>query len=124
MTDEMRIEAQLDAFYKYFDRYEEPELTTWYTTLDYYIFIDTADEERAREIVNSIMKDSKVDDFGIEKAEDDGDAVRITVSVSDYCTGYEAFDADDEIRRKVEKLLKKDDRVLDYDWDFKEAEAA
>ena len=123
MTDEMRIEAQLDAQYRYFneDQYED-QYHFEDVSRTYFIWIDTKDVSKAEEIVKETLNRTKVYDFQIEDSEvAEDDTVMVTATLWDDAVGYNEFDASWEIKKKVDSILYSNDSIIDFDSEFDEA---
>ena len=124
MTDELRIEAQLDAHYRYFneDQYED-QYHYEEVSRTYFIWIDTTDAAKAEEIVKEVLKQTRVYDFEIEKVEAaEDDTVMVTAILWDDAIGYDECDASWEIKKKVDHVLyRSTDKIIDFDSEFDEA---
>ena len=120
MTDEMRIEAQLDARDRYFNEYDQYHFDEVSRT--YFIWIDTKDTTKAEEIVKETLNRTKVYDFQIEDSEvAEDDTVMVTAILWDDAIGYDECDASWEIKKKVDSILYSNDSVIEFDSEFDEA---
>lgn len=125
MTDEMRIEEQLDAlYYRWCDREEEELNQDYYFSRDYWISFEDTDRATAEDIAVEIMKQAKVEDIEIQDVTVEDDLMVVRIRIWNYGRGTDGWEASEETKKTIDRILRQDARIYDYDSEFTEAEAA